>query len=248
VRQRASQALATVAVFVPLAAIAVACGQRESIEVASIEDAGFDATSIECNPATPCPEEYFCASTSCGELGVGHCELIDDANCAEEPYDPVCDCDGVTYFSDCLRRAAKKSMSGTGVCQDLMTGISCEGGACGPTGGACLTNSDCKAGICAGRVLLADTELLYDALCELVQTANLPTVLATLASSGLFLGGTCWVLPPTCPPSTPLVRGCLGQGQCLNACAAIRQGGTYLQCSAASCSAASCSAASNTDE
>jgi hypothetical protein len=68
-----------------------------------------------------CAAGFFCETPAgdCGESQAGTCVPMNDPACAvcgDYATDRVCGCDGMTYASDCARRAAGASKLGPGWC------------------------------------------------------------------------------------------------------------------------------------
>ena len=171
--------------------LAASCTQ-ETVVLATIPstDAGAPVAPVRCTDS--CPEGLYCSKTSCGDPA-GTCQLP-RIDCGQaEP--PVCGCDGITYFNDCLRQANGIAASTEGECP---LGPSFCGGA---------TNAPCPSGsMCAQLGGFPHGPCPPDA------------------------PGTCWVLPPTCPPPSAPDRwdSCMPSSTtCLDTCTAIRAGGAY---------------------
>lgn len=81
---------------------------------------GTCATTVGCFSNDDCSAGNFCnlPSGDCGESQMGTCMPMDDPECAQcgEYGGAVCGCDGVTYGSDCARRAAGVSRFSSGTC------------------------------------------------------------------------------------------------------------------------------------
>jgi hypothetical protein len=100
-----------------------------------------------CEDSTVCKAGEYCQKPGCSEDVFGVCVV------PGRPADPVCGCDGVTYFSGALARAAEADVRGAGVCSPEVA-VNCEDEAC-PEGLTCgrveLAGGDCEAevaGIC----------------------------------------------------------------------------------------------------
>jgi hypothetical protein len=94
-----------------LAAASVACGVQEV--VVSEDDATDSGVGGPCFDGTDCSTVAFCAKSACDAVK-GQCEarpLICDDRQA-----PVCGCDGVNYWNDCLRRSSGVIASTPGEC------------------------------------------------------------------------------------------------------------------------------------
>jgi hypothetical protein len=91
--------------LVAFAAIAGAGCESETVTLATImgnDAGGAPPAPIRCVTYKDCPNDsYYCSMTECGAPS-GTCTLP-PLNCDTAPYDPVCGCDDVTYFSNCLR-------------------------------------------------------------------------------------------------------------------------------------------------
>lgn len=91
-----------------LALVAVAIGatacSEEVIVLATLPSTlGPSASGVRCVSSSECDEGLFCDHESCTSP-VGTCEPY-PVSCDEDEH-PVCGCDGITYFNNCLRRAA----------------------------------------------------------------------------------------------------------------------------------------------
>ena len=117
--------------FAALAAVASttpSCTQ-ESIVLATLPatDAGSPPTPpARCVNSTTCAAGTFCSKTACSDA-TGTCELI-PAVCDQQPENPVCGCDAITYYNDCLRQAASIAASTPDACRsDAFTPCTTDG-------------------------------------------------------------------------------------------------------------------------
>jgi hypothetical protein len=83
-----------------------------------------DASDAErsCRFSSDCEGTEFCSKEVCG--GIGRCELL-PAVC-DNDRKPVCGCDGITYWNDCLRQSNSITGSTSGAC-DSTRARSCGG-------------------------------------------------------------------------------------------------------------------------
>jgi Kazal-type serine protease inhibitor domain len=98
-------------------------------------------------PPTPCMSDADCSGWRCEKQSCdapsGFCEPS-PVFCPPDP-SPVCGCDGVTYWNDCIRRQSGAQMSAPGQC--LVTACACEVG------------SDCKVPNASCSHLVAPGEM-----------------------------------------------------------------------------------------
>jgi hypothetical protein len=117
----------------------------------------------------------------------GTCQSIPTS--CDDGYSPVCGCDGVTYFNDCLRRSGSVQAANPGICT---LGTFAFFGPCfGDTTEPCSKSNLGKA-TCAS-VVPSLAELEFPGLTQYVQDVTL--LLCLSANVPL-----CWVIPTT-PPS-----------------------------------------------
>jgi hypothetical protein len=188
-RHRRNAALAATAGLVLVAAVAgLACGTDHVFVVATIlpPDAGGPCTipgpdageagAVEGDGGGTCPPAQFCEPTACGKTS-GTCQTLPPS--CPDGFSPVCGCDGVTYFSDCLRQSAGVQVSGSGACL---------GGdfvplTCGSSGGACGQTTPIGSAVCATVLPSFLSSLPPATYCLLADVAP----------------PSCWVVPRTPP-------------------------------------------------
>jgi hypothetical protein len=192
------------------------CGRHLSEVASVIDDGGVDAET-PCGPTmAPCPANQRCAG-SCDDPTTGKCELIPDSSTCTGPYSAVCGCNGISYFNDCLRKAAQEDLKATGQCTLATT---CDGGA------PCLGAKFCSpTGSCGDE----------DAGQYCAFTFPFPLFPGPLpaAEEGAvcgFLGlvpPVCWALPKNCPMGDEAtITKCGSEGIGLvTPCAALKYGG-----------------------
>jgi hypothetical protein len=216
----------TIAVWgLGLGAAGLGCG-RDPVEVATFPAAGEDAEGPTCSPTSmPCPAGEFCSGT-CADPSSGHCQkIVASSTCTQLPFSPVCGADGVSYFNDCLRRAAQQSLCSLGQC--LPPPLCADGGVCpgAKTPTFCETTCFDKTQSCAQFLsfppplsLSSDFEKLMCTVFDSPQAAPFHF---------------CWRLPDECPDASSLtVQACESGGELsapIDGCAAIRDGGVLIQ-------------------
>jgi hypothetical protein len=118
-------------------ALAAACSD-EAIVLATISESASDGGmhhEMRCSMPSDCYEGSFCDKKGACDSPYGECEHH-PVLCGNEEHE-VCGCDGVTYFNDCLRKAAGVTKSHDGEC--TTEAVTC-GGA---SGGACPGSAVC---------------------------------------------------------------------------------------------------------
>ena len=201
------------------ALVVLAAGCGETIDIASPPDARAVEASADVNvdaPAeasgSPCTKDsdctgmnMFCQIENCLNCVVGDCGPLSAGTCQPVPEScpqddstakPVCGCDFVTYYSDCLRRLHRVPSAGAGPCA-ISPGCAAEAYEAGPGTLTC-------PGICA-RVWTQSFGPMCKGFSEITPT-------------------TCWVLPPEgCPRNhTNFVDGCEDRSiTCMDLCEAV---------------------------
>lgn len=184
-----------------------ACAEEDILlaRLPPTKDAGPAVEAKRCVDPTDCTGNTFCERTSCEDVA-GLCATLREV-CEDFP-NPVCGCDGITYWNDCLRRAAGITSMRPGECE-IPIAQKCgfkPGGGPGPGPGP-GPSEGCQPGY----------------YCSRLQPLMKP--------GGPFkclpeLPGTCWALPAQCP-SIPGDRWtpCFGPvPKCTSTCDAIRSG------------------------
>jgi hypothetical protein len=200
------------AVACALAAVALgsACAEEEILlaKLPPSIDGGNSSDATRCVDESGCKATTFCSRRECRDVA-GTCELRPVV--CEEEASPVCGCDGITYWNDCLRRAAGITAMHPGVCSD--TAITCGRGPKGAPG-----TPDSSDGCPA------------DTFCaRLLPSGGLPD------SCPPDVVGTCWALPAVCPdhagPDRWIACG-PSRGPCATTCDAIRTGDRFKRAKA----------------
>jgi hypothetical protein len=197
--------LVVLASAVGTTALGVACTSEEIVlaHLPPPPDAGVPSENKRCVDATDCSATAFCAHKACDDVA-GTCEAL-PVVCDEAPM-PVCGCDGVTYWNDCLRRAAGIAAMTPGECAEAAR--VCRGAQKGGHGGF-GPDDDCPAGAFCARLL--------PSMPIGTPTGGCPS----------DVPGTCWALPAVCPERggpdrwTACEPGAIG---CTSTCEAIRTG------------------------
>jgi hypothetical protein len=97
-------------------------------------------TYIRCGDTADCPTGLYCDKPACN-AEAGTCEFF-PGECDDAPSTAVCGCDGVTYFSDCLRKGAGIAASTPGECS-LPAASTCGGS----------SNTACPTGLYCAQLL-----------------------------------------------------------------------------------------------
>jgi len=188
-------------------ALSAAC-TNEQIVLATLPpglDGGMPNDPRRCVDDKECSPKEFCSRATCGDIA-GTCEPA-PVLCEEEAH-PVCGCDGVTYWNDCLRRTAAITSMTPGECG--YNARMCRHGGKGPPPG---DPDDCPPGTFCARLLSVPGDVPTPPdLC------------------GPDTPGTCWALPVVCPdragPDRWIACGA-PQDICATTCDAIRSGLPY---------------------
>lgn len=128
----------------------LACGAEEIV----VADVPAAPTNGECLTDADCSPDAFCAKEACGPIR-GLCQRR-PVVCGNEA-SPVCGCNGVSYWNDCLRREAGVAAAVAGECVVNPAGCGGAGDLPCPAGAVCarlIPNRDaCGAavpGVCWG--------------------------------------------------------------------------------------------------
>jgi hypothetical protein len=104
-----------------------------ALQDAALEDTGDAEPPIVCGDLFDCPAYWYCLKNSCSDA-TGVCEPR-PVFCPWDPF-PVCGCNGVTYWNDCLRQQLGSAASTPGECQ--VNAVPCNVGQdCGFPGAGC---------------------------------------------------------------------------------------------------------------
>lgn len=157
-----------------------------------------------CRTNDDCRQDQYCAKNGCDADAKGECEDR-PTQCSNDP-EPVCGCDGVNYWNDCLREQSGVASSRSGECGNDRA-ICREG----PPGPSVKCPND--RAVC-GRLLENKTQ------CG--------------GSGGVVPAGACWVLPASCPTlSADKLWAECGSSLpfCLGTCEALKTTEPHYPCS-----------------
>jgi hypothetical protein len=183
----------------PLLGLSAACGQ-ENIVIATLQGPSGDGGTIDgdgtgpvCTRSSQCATGLFCKKTQCQET-TGTCEQMDHT--CNGPA-PVCGCDAITYYNDCLRQEH-------GVPQILFP-HQCAVPSCGGrTNMQCLPGQSCAA------------LLTFEGLCPPQgSTRDLPGTCWVLPD------------PCPTSTANDQYKECGSHAPCVDTCNAVREGGLY---------------------
>lgn len=181
---------------------------------ADMSEAGAGST---CQTDNDCEYGFSCEKKLCSDA-TGSC--LQHPACFDQTPNPVCGCDGVTYWNDCLRKEAGIAASTPGQC--------------GTDAKLCRSASDCGGtNPACGHLLFApDT---CGAGMMFGQHGPGP-------DQGPPPQGTCWALSDSCDPSTdPFRWNECGTGQttqtatCTDTCSALSAGRFFVKSMAGAC-------------
>jgi hypothetical protein len=82
-------------------------------DAGSRDASGFDRP---CTSDADCRNGFFCEKPSCGEL-LGQC--LERPTVCSAFQDPVCGCDGISYFNDCVRQMNGALRAGHSECKEM---------------------------------------------------------------------------------------------------------------------------------
>ena len=178
--------------------VASACAATEVVVAEGpTADAGSDAAADglgvarACASAAECTAGELCERSACGDAH-GLCVPLPPP-CVGAG-DPVCGCDGVTYWNDCVRRERRVTSANPGPCGGGgAPAVSCVDAAACPNAGAACGHLAPPGGPCSGSV----------------------------PGTCWQLPATCPAGPP--PPGQGFV-GCGVGGACFDLCEAVRSG------------------------
>lgn len=205
---------------VALAIAAPACSAEDIVLAklpAGSED-GHGSEGRKCVESSECSGRGYCSKRECTDLG-GECELRPVV--CENDLAPVCGCDGITYWNDCLRRQAGASIMNKGEC--VQNPRFCGGALQGPpktpdeppVPGPDPSGPPCPTGTFCARLSLPSP----------------PAPGPQPPGCAGDVPGTCWALPVECPPNAGPIGWieCGPAPGCVSMCKAIRSEIPHVQ-------------------
>lgn len=166
-------------------------------EVGPTDEGAADAPpkGAACASNDQCAPDQFCATNAC-DAGTGSCE-VRPVLC-ESTTDPVCGCDGVSFWNDCLRQRDGVASSSQGAC--TIGAALCTD----PAGATCpVADASCA-------------RLVYGQYGQQPCPTSFPGVCWALPA-------TC----PSSSPTDPMWFACGAPRDCVDICTAIGAGGVY---------------------
>jgi len=172
-----------------------------------------------CTASTSCDQFSYCKKNSCSAPR-GTCQLRPTS--CDSAFNPVCACNGVAYWNDCLRQ-------NNGV--ESASPMTAEAGAPAPTGkcsvpAACTVPNGMTCPVPgAGPCGTGNTSPSCVVCSHLVHDAN-----SCVQGPQVNLTGECWVMPSQCLPGAAygpqIYAECYRpvRGRCLDICEAISHG------------------------
>ena len=213
-RPRAARGVLAVAALLSVVSLGVATFAVTSgcatdaidLAVLAVPDAGPDGPppAQPCDTAMDCPTDYYCALPACDSPAAtqGTCALP-PTTCFDDGTPPVCGCDHITYYNDCLRQKNSIRASTKSPCQNSVT----------PCGEGVPGNPTCPSG-----ALCAQLGVGMPNVCE-----------HPIFGTCWVLPDQC----PAVTPQWDFNRwdSCMpgDGGDCLDTCTAISQGGLYRE-------------------
>lgn len=180
----------------------------------AVEDpggAGASSAPLSCFDNADCPDAWTCEKESC-TASAGSC-IPHPIFCDLAPA-PVCGCDGITYWNDCLRKQIGPSAS---------------------TSGECETNARrCRdARECGGPNTRCGRLVLPGDPCGPIPDGHMPGPDEEPGGLPPPPPGNCWAIPDSCDPSLDPLRWdeCGGPEPraCTDTCGALRSGRPHVK-------------------